>query len=52
MPRLNVLAVVRRVLLLLFDFGFLIRVTGIWFVVIAMVDLIDLLLVSPDAKAP
>jgi hypothetical protein len=47
--KLNVIAVTRRVLLLLFDFGFLIRATGIWFVVIAMADLIEFLLVASGA---
>jgi hypothetical protein len=48
-PKLNVIAVVRRVLLLFFDFGFLIRATGIWFVVIAMADLTEFLLGSSGA---
>jgi hypothetical protein len=49
LPKLNVLAVVKRVLLILFDGGFLIRAAGIWFVVIAAVDAIGFLFVPPGA---
>lgn len=49
MPRLDVMAVVTRVLLLLLDFNFIIRVTGIWFAVVAMADLIEFLLLSLGA---
>jgi hypothetical protein len=50
-PRLNIVAVVSRVLHFWLDVGFLARVAGIWFVVIALADLAEHLLATPDEQS-